>query len=137
METLPSGLPNEISDGEDLARFLYSSSQYNSIIVKPSAFLPGIGDRETSVFRHGKDPADNLWRLAGEHAPPGRTTHGVAILKALHVRNALLAVFATEPPPRHASIRNWPWIESDEALQKARQKELAGMLASNAELIKK
>jgi hypothetical protein len=45
---LPSGLPEQIQDEEDLARFLVQSSQFTTTSVKPSAFLPNPKDRETS-----------------------------------------------------------------------------------------
>ena len=35
MATLPSGLPDHVADGEDLARFLTSSSHFNAVMVKP------------------------------------------------------------------------------------------------------
>jgi hypothetical protein len=78
-----------------------------------------------------------LWAIANEHAAQGRTIHGAALLKAREVRVASLEVVSDEPPPRHAAIRNWPWIEEDPELQRAQQKELANSLASTAELLRK
>jgi len=137
MEPLPSGLPEIVADNEDLARFLASSSQFNSRMVKPSAFLPEPKSRETSVFRHGREPVDALWHIGDEYAAQGRTIHGAAILTAQTVRSTALAVIAGEPPPRHAAIRNWPWIESDPELLKAQQKEIAIALAGTADFFKK
>lgn len=130
MPNLPSGLPEQIADDEDLARFLVSSGQYNTIGVKPSAFLPSPNDNETSVFRFGPKPLKELWKI-GDKAATGRNLHGAAILKAGDVRDVSLGVFASEPPPRHAAIRNWP-LNNDPVLQKAQQKELALLLASAA-----
>jgi hypothetical protein len=135
METLPSGLPKIVDDHEDLARFLTSSSQFNAKMAKPSAFLPNPKDRETSMFRHGREPADALWAIGSREAAGERTIHGVAICKAGHIRSLALQVDAEEPPPRHAAIRGWPWGESDPELQKAKQKELAGLIASQAALL--
>lgn len=137
MEMLPSGLPERVADDEDLARFLTSSSQFNSTMVKPSAFLPEPKDRETSVFRHGGEDRQALWAIGNEHASQGRTIHGAAVLKASEVREEWLEVIADEPPPRHAAIRNWPWIEDDPVMRKAQQMELATSLASKAELVRK
>jgi len=137
MESLPSGLPEIVADEEDLARFLTSSSQYNSKMVKPSAFLPEPLSCETSVFRHGREPSAALWQMAIHYAAQGRNIHGAAFLKARFVRNAALAVIAAEPPPKHAAIRNWPRVENDRELQRAKQKEVAILLASSAELFKK
>ena len=131
MPQLPSGLPEIVEDGEDLARFLFSSGHYNTTAVRPAAFLPNSKDHETSVFRQGARPAKELWELGSDLAASGRDLRGVAIVKALDVRTAGLDVFAGEPPPRHAAIRNWP-ADNDPILQKARQKELAILLASAA-----
>ena len=133
---LASGLPERVQDEEKLARFLTSSSYYNSKMVKPAAFLPNPTDSETSVFRHGSDPCDNLWAIGMEHAAQGRNIHGVAIVNAHHVRAIGLEVIACEPPPLHAGIRNWP-EDPDPELQKAKQKDLANLIAKVAELLKK
>jgi hypothetical protein len=128
---LPSGLPELIGDGEELARFLTQSSQFTAILVRPATFLPGPKDRETSVSRHGREPTARLWEI-GRGAAGARTLYGAAILSARAVRDARLDVLADEPPPRHAAIRGWPWNETDPDLQKAKQKELAAHLAAAA-----
>ena len=137
MAALPSGLEEIVADDEDLARYLTSSSQFNAVMVKPAAFLPNPKDRETSVFRHGSEPRDRLWAIGVEHAVGERTLHGAAICKAHHVREVQLEVTAEEPPPRHAAIRGWPFAEADPELQKARQKELAALIASKAEMVRR
>ncbi len=137
MEILPSGLPKLVADEEDLARFLTSSSQFNAKMVKPSAFLPNPKDRETSMFRHGSEPRETLWAIGEENAANERTLHGAAICKARHVRAVPLEVEAGEPPPRHAAIRGWPWNENDPELQKAKQKEMAAVIASEAALLRR
>lgn len=129
MALLPSGLPEHVDDEEELARFLTQSNQFNTTIVKPAAFLPNPRDRETSVSRHGSEPISEFWRL-GLVAAGTRTLYGAAIFKAHIVRDAQLEVSADEPPARHAVIHNWPWIESDPDIQKAKQKELAARIAS-------
>jgi hypothetical protein len=136
MATLGSGLPDHVGDDEDLARYLTQSSQFNAIMAKPSAFLPSPRDRETSVSRHGSDPLDGLWALGVEAAGP-RNLHGAAIVKARAVREVHLHAEADEPPPRHAAIRGWPWDEADPELQKAKQKEMALVIASQAVLVRK
>jgi hypothetical protein len=131
MAALPSGLPEQVGDAEDLARFLTQSSQFNLTMAKPAAFLPSPSSRESSVSRHGKDPLDGLWEL-GFLAAGSRTLYGAAIFKAREVRSLDLAVSADEPPPRHAVIRGWPWTDADPELEKAKRKELAARLASAA-----
>src|SRR4051794_14504432 len=93
-DMLSSGLPEDVADGEDLARFLTSSNQFNTQMAKPSVFLPTAGDRETSVFRHGSEPPDALWAIGDEHAGRTRRLHGAAIMKAGDVRATLLEVIA-------------------------------------------
>ena len=128
---LPSGLPENIEDGEDLARFLVQRSQFTQTMVKPAAFLPNPKDKETSVARHGSEPADVLWQL-GRIAAGTRTLYGAAIFKARIVRQAGLEVAPAEPPPRHAVIRGWPWEADDEIDRKAERKLLAIEIASAA-----
>lgn len=135
MEALPSGLSEVIPDSEHLARFLTSSSQYNAKCVKPAAFLPSPQDRTTSVFRHSGQPESQLWQIGIDHAVGARTLYGAAIVTAKQVRLAQLALEADEPPPRHAAIVGWPSVESDPDLEKARHKELAAVITSNACLI--
>ncbi len=134
MQILPSGLPDEVDRQEDLARFLTQSSHFSRTIPKPSAFLPSIRSRETSISRHGENPADNLWAI-GLAVASGRPLYGAAIFKALHVAQAGLEVVADEPPDRHAAIRGWPWIDTDPEMQKARQKEKAAILAIKSNLV--
>jgi hypothetical protein len=134
---LASGLPDIVADGEDLARFLTSSRQFNAQMAKPAAFLPSASDHETSVFRHGSEPRDALWVIGAEHVAKERTLHGAAIVKAHDVRAAQLDVIAAEPPPRHAAIGGWPWLDDDPELQKAQQKERAALVASKAVLLRR
>jgi hypothetical protein len=130
---LLSGLPELVGDNESLARFLTSSSHFNTQVVKAAAFLPS-SDRETSVFRHEGDPPSDLWTIGIEYLG-GRTFHGAAIVKAGEARAASLDVSADEPPARHAVIKGWPWLDGDAELQKAQQKERALSIASKAILL--
>lgn len=128
---LPSGLPSDVDDREQLARFLTQSSHFNKLVVKPAAFLPNPRDQETSVSRHGQEPEDSLWVL-GRVATEGRKLYGAGIFTAQAARAVQLAIVAAEPPPRHAVIRNWPWVNDNPELQKARQLELALSLSRAA-----
>jgi hypothetical protein len=129
MGTLPSGLPEHVGDDEDLARFLTQSNHFSASRVKPSAFLPNPKHRNTSVFRMRADPArlSDTWN---HNNPGGRPLRGVAICQARHVRTAGLDVIASEPPPMHANIEGWPWLENDAELQKAQQLERANQIAA-------
>ena len=134
MATLPSGLSDSVSDEEDLARFLAQSGQFTATLVKPAAFLPSPKDRETSVSRHGSEPREDLW-IIGLSAAGTRPLYAAAIFKAGVVRAAQLEVEADEPPPRHAVISGWPWDDAD--LQRAKQKEMAAVIASQADLLRR
>jgi len=141
MADLPSGLPEIVGENEDLARFLRSSSDYSGDVVKAAAFLPdpNDADREASVFRHGAEPATDLWKIASDHIPlsPGRRIHGAAIVKTRHVAIAGLNVVEAEPSDRHAGIRGWPWIADDPKTQKARQIEHAQKVAQHATFVRR
>jgi len=128
---LPSGLPEDIDDQEELARFLTHRSHFNQIMVKPAALMPNPIDGETSVTRHGRQPVEQLWRI-GSLAAGDRTLYGAAIFKAHVVRLAGLDIASDEPPPRHAAIRGWPWQDNDPLERKAERKALAAEIASAA-----
>jgi hypothetical protein len=132
MPTLPSGLSDQVADGEDIVRFLTSSSHYKRDCVKPRAFLPEPEKQETSVSRHGCEPVGRLHQI-GLVAAGERTLHGAAFLTAQHIRTCALAVEADEPPDFHAAIRRWP-DDADPLLQKAKQMERATELAAAAQL---
>jgi hypothetical protein len=61
-----------------------------------------------------------------------RSLHGVAIVKAKHIREAELEIRAGEPPPRHADIIGWPWAVHDPDFGKAERKEQAAWIAQKA-----
>lgn len=89
------------------------------------------------MFRHGSQPRDSLWRIAEEHMAGVRTLYGAAIVKAKHVRSALLDVVAQEPPPRHANIVGWPWSETDPEMRKAEHIERALVIVQWAEVVRR
>jgi hypothetical protein len=131
---LASGLPEIVTDEEDLARFLVSSSQFNTKVVKHGAFLASLNE-VTSVFRHGSEPRNALWEIGLTHAAGARTLHGAAIVKTHDVRAVPLEVAADEPPARHAEIRGWVVNNNDPDLQKAQRKQQAMEIASKAVLL--
>lgn len=135
MATLLSGLPEQVADEENLARFLPHRSLVYAVtrMPKPAAFLPNPKDWETSVSRHGSEPVEGLWAIGREvMAASGRTLFGATVFKTRAVRAAQLEVTASEPPPRHAGIRGWPWIEGDPESQKAEQMKRAALIAREA-----
>ena len=130
---LPSGLAEQVSDDEPLARFLTSHNHYSFNGPKAVAFLPNPKDNTTSVFRHGKEPRDQLWWIAGE-AMGSRAVRGAAIVSANVVRSVGLELEAHEPPLRHANIVGWP-SSPDVLLNRGQAKELGLRIAAKAELV--
>lgn len=133
---LPSGLEAMVRDREDLARFVMSSRQYSSKGLHHTAFLPNPKNGETSVFRHGEEPRERLKSIGEDCArTSGRTLHGAGVLAASKVRAHGLDVVAHEPPPLHANIVGWPSDANDPKEEKAKQKEIAIVLALEAKLV--
>jgi len=132
---LPSGLPEEVADGESLTRFLTQSGHFNLVGAKPSAFLPSPKSRNTSVFRIGNNPIAVRGAWGQQASESDRTLRGYAVFDAGVARSLSLDVVADDPPPAHANLENWPWHEDDPDFQKAKQKEIAMGIASKAELV--
>lgn len=133
MTALLSGLPEQVDDQEELSRFLTQSNQYGANGAKAAAFLPNPRHRNTSVFR-GPDLV-TLRRTFEAARTDGRKAKAVAVMRAQAVRGAGLDVVASEPPPAHANIEGWPWIEGDPDFQKAQQLELAVRMAAASWLV--
>lgn len=129
MATLPSGLPETVADDETVSRFLTHSNQFTPTMAKGAAFMPNPKYRNTSVFRIGLKP-DVLLQTWKTTTNGERTLKAVALVTAADVRSAGLKVIVEEPPPAHANIDGWPWLENDPDIQKARQKEMANQIAS-------
>jgi len=132
---LPSGLPEVISNGEPIARFLTSSSHYNAGGVKDRAFIPNPKDGKTSVRRQSAEPVEMLKDSATSFIGETRKVHGAGLLTAEDIRNVQLDLESEEPPPFHANIINWPWVGNDQELLKAERKKIAKVLASKAKKI--
>jgi hypothetical protein len=126
---LPSGFPEHVADDEPLARFLTSDSQFSRQVAKPSGFMPGPTDGNTSVFRQAAEPVQALWDKADREIGQERRAKAAALLTAAHVRQATLDVVASEPPPRHADITSWPEVADDPDATRAQRKDLALLLA--------
>ena len=94
--------------------------------------MPNPKNGETSVFRHGAEPLDQLKSIAQAEVGADRRIHGASIVKVSVIREAQLEVRAKEPPPRHADIIGWPWSKDDPDFGKAQQKELATLIAQKA-----
>jgi len=139
MKTLPSGLPEEVSDCEPLARFLVHSNYFvkENGLVKPDAFMPHPKYRNTSVSRHDSSPLERLKGIGHKVVGPDGHLYGAAVTSAKHVRDAKLEVVADEDDGLefHANIVNWFWDETDKQLQKSIQKKIATSLAADAKLL--
>lgn len=141
MSGLASGLPEIVGDDEDIARFLTQSSHFSTTTAKPNAFLPSPRDRETSVSRHGRNPAAELWAL-GEAAAGQRKLYGAAILKARDIRSAhsVRATYALDERTARrieALARSWGVSQAEvirRSVQQAAEQE-AGAGLSPAEVV--
>jgi hypothetical protein len=134
---LPSGLSEQVADNEQLARFLTPDSQFNSVMAKASAFMPGPADAKTSVFRQSLEPLPALWATADRELGVERRVRAAAMLTAAQVRQAKLEVQAHEPPLRHANLAGWPNSADDPETTRARRKEFALLLAQAAALVRR
>jgi hypothetical protein len=103
-------------------------------MAKPAAFMPHPEHRNASVFRIGNEP-DRLTQTWRDTSDGTRTLKAVAFCTAADVRTAGLDVIASEPPPAHANIEGWPWLD-DPDIQKARQKEHASRIAETTSILR-
>lgn len=124
---LLSGLPEQVSGDEELARFVKESNKRNTLGAKPGAFMPPQNAR-TSVARHGSTPLADLTELAALYLP-GCHVYGAAILSAATVRRNGLDAIPDEPPIRHANIVGWP-ADADAEMEKAARLAKAQACAS-------
>ncbi len=97
--------------------------------------MPDPKNGETSVYRHGKDPLEDLLALARQEIGTDRKVHGAAIVKASFVTAVDLKVKASEPPLRHADIVQWPWQLDDPEMGKAERMDRAKVIARHAEKV--
>ena len=132
-QKLESGLPKTVGNDETIARFVFSSSHYNTLGLKSAAFLPNPKNGETSVFRHMEHWRDVLLETGKAIARDrGNRLHGTAYVESQIVFNAQLSLKAVEPPLCHANIIGWPVLANDSASQKAKRKECALLIAQAA-----
>lgn len=131
---LPSGLPEIVSDGEPVSRFLTSKSHFNASRIKPSAYLPNPRDGKLSVARHSANPVFESEIMAKQIFKLKRA-FGVALLKAEVFRKQDLDFEADDTPPRHANVVGWPWLQDDPEFDKSERKLRAAALAQKAKRI--
>lgn len=88
------------------------------------------------MFRYTDRWSDRLQETATTIAHErGLRLHGTAFARAQAALDAQLSIKAEEPPPCHANIIGWPVVVNNPALQKARQKERAILIAQQARLL--
>jgi hypothetical protein len=119
-DRLPSGLPAQVADAEQLARFVFSDSHVNrSGVVKKGAFMPAPEQSALSVTRVDGLPAQEMEHYAGQaRGTRPSEAKGYAVLQAGRVRADGFQVVADEPPPRHAHIQHFP-PGKDDQIEKA------------------
>lgn len=119
-----------INTSEDLARFIFSRSQFSpsNKRVKYSAFMPSPLNKGLSVFCISGLSEHQVWKI-GETVGTQRNLPLLARadIKALSVTATGLEIDADDNPPRHANIVGWP-EEHSAVILKAKE------LAEKAEL---
>lgn len=148
MTGLPSGMPEMVDDGEPVIRFAFSRKKEMWVAeppghLKPAAFFPDARGwpetkhhLETSVFRHGGEPVEELLQLAADNFPD-REPKGAGLVLVRPIRQAGLDVVADEKPPsgpRHANIVDWA-EDADPKVAKATWKQQAMMFAGQSKLV--
>ena len=124
----PQNKSVSIQTDELLARFVFSSSHFNSKRVKHAAFMPHKG--EVSVFRVSNLSENDIWDIGVNHvgAMRGKSPKSRADIHAAKVINTGLSVVAeTSNHKLHANIIDWPEGRDD-------QLDLAMELANSSKL---
>lgn len=124
-------LPSDPRPGEVVARFIFHRNQFDAQAsrVKPRALEPASGDSTTSVFRVIRLAERSIWGLARRYIEPTRgPTLGRADFIVSAAQRLGLDVRASEPPPRHTVLSNWP-------AEKHARMSLAQRLAAEATLV--
>lgn len=104
-----------VAPNEPLARYIFSSRQFNSTQVKTAAFIPR--DGEVSVFRTLGLNEDEIWDIGNNHVAPlsNRKLKARGDTAVNHAINIKLTVEAeTSNHPLHANINNWPDDRADQ-----------------------
>ena len=78
--------------------------------MKGRAFEPSKIDKSTSVFRIQGLTNDRIWGIGSKYVaiPQNRNLHARADIAARVINRSNLRIQPKEPPPRHASIIDWP-----------------------------
>lgn len=131
---LESGLPEQVADGEPIARFVFNKKHVYATgdAVKPAAVYPN-KDGETSVSRViGLLPAGTaeLARECERLRTDGKTLLGHIEFLQLKVNQAELDNNPDEPPVRHANIIGWP--DTNELTKRSELKSKAQILTELA-----
>jgi|GEM_PF-3477482 len=118
---LGSGRSQSISDGEKLARFAISKSQFSRVTKKPKPNLLSPNPHiELSVLRID-DLDESTIKSLGDDVATKRGKEkslGYAKLKAAQIKANGLTTIADEPPEHHANIAGWS--NSDDKAERRR-----------------
>jgi hypothetical protein len=118
-------LPEVVSDGEQLARYVFFKSYVREDgTLRSNAFIPH-PHKDISVTRHLGLDDKGIWQIGkAVAAQSDRPLHGRADLSAVDCRQSNLLVVSepVEENPNHASIAGWP---ADKPNQKIRAAEIA------------
>jgi len=120
-------VPNSVSSGERITRFVFSRHHIKNGKVSLEAFMPQRNTEETSVYRTNGCSERKVWlfgdlfvaRLRRDR--PTLIARGDVPSEAIFDENLTIVALRT-PHPRHAVLRNWP---SDKPHQKIKAMALA------------
>ena len=113
-----NNIPREISDTENIARFVFSPINVNpkNDNLKPNCFKPPAGSDEVSVNRYDFTNVDFLKSLALDMHSPVKDFYGLAIVRALNVRENKFDLIYTpieNTNPYHADVKIGYTVEKE------------------------
>ena len=116
--TADQTIPRDISDSENIARFIFSPINVNpkNDKLKPNCFKPPAGSDEVSVNRYDFTNVDFLKSLALDMHSPVKDFYGLAIVRALNVRENKFDLIYTpieNTNPYHADVKIGYTVEKE------------------------
>lgn len=111
-------IPREISDNENIARFIFSPINVNpkNDNLKPNCFKPPSGYDEVSVNRYDFTNENFLKKIALQMQAPKKDFYGLAMVKASIIRENNFDVIYTpieDSNPFHSDVKIGYTVEKD------------------------
>ena len=113
-----NNIPREISDTENIARFIFSPINVNpkNDNLKPNCFKPPAGNDEVSVNRYDFTNKNFLKKIALQMQAPKKEFYGLAMVKASTIRESNFKVVYTpihNINPFHSDVKIGYTVEKD------------------------